>query len=112
MIRIRITKNTAELYALVLLHLPSPLALGAVQVDHIALEGCVLSRVKSQPAQRGVPADRTIDGVHRQRAGKKACGVCVRLGRRLGWVFERRLGGKGRGCAVCLRWCRIEGERS
>ncbi len=98
-----------EIYALVLLHLPSPLALGAVQLNSEAPECRVLSGVKSQPAQRGFPADRTVDGVHRQRAREEPRGICVRLGRCLGRVLERRLGGGAR-ARGCPRGCGTESE--
>lgn len=53
-----------EIYALVFLHLLSPLALGAVQLDNKVPERSGLGRVKPQSAQSGIPCYRTVDGVH------------------------------------------------
>ena len=81
-----------------LLHLPSPLTLSAVQLDREALDrgalgSAALVRVEAEPAQRGVPADGAADGVHRQGACEEPRGVRVRLGCRLGRVIERHWGG-------------------
>jgi hypothetical protein len=94
MVRIT-TNNTEGHYALVFLHFLPPLAPGAVQLDCKASQFGALGRIKSQPAQRGIPTDRTADCVHRQRASEEPCGVCIGLGRRLGGVIESRLGGGG-----------------
>jgi hypothetical protein len=55
------------MYALVFLHFLSPLALGAVQINGKALvsQCSILGWIKTQPAQRGVPANRAAHGVHR-----------------------------------------------
>lgn len=101
------------------LHLLSPLAMGTVQLDGkaVALQrgsGSVLGRVKTEPTQRGIPTNRAAHGIHRQRTSEESRSVRIRLGRRLGWVLQRRLG--DRGCGSCsgawAMWrCRVEGER-
>ena len=108
---IRIVRDTDKLYALVLLHLLSPLALGAIQLDGKTLKRSSLglasfSRVEPQAAQRGIPADRTADGIHRQGTSKEPRGIGVRFGGCLGRVLER-----GDACGGCLWRCRTKGER-
>ena len=106
-------------YALMFLHLLSPLAPGAVQLNGKALalqrgSSSALGWVETEPTQRGVPANCAAHGVHRQRASEESRSVGIRLGRRLGWVFERRLGGRGCswGCCAWAMWqCRAERER-
>jgi hypothetical protein len=89
---IRITKENAQtnIYALVFLHFPSPLASGAVQLNGKALVSqcsSILGRIKTQPTQRGVPANRAAHGVHHQRARKESRSVRIRLWSRLWWVL-------------------------
>lgn len=94
-----------------LLHLLSPLALGAVQLDGDAPEGSIiLGWIKPQTAQRGLPADGATDGVHRERARKEPRSIRIRLGSRLRRVLKRPLGRcRGRGSTA---WgCRTESER-
>jgi hypothetical protein len=70
-----------------ILHLLPPLALSAIQLDGDAPErGGVLGRIKPEPAQRGFPANRAANGIHRQRACEQARGIGVCLWRRFGRV--------------------------
>ena len=66
--KIRMTKRkkhwTNFFYALMLLHLPSPLTLGTVELDGGSRERSVLAQVKAQPAQSGFPANRTANSIH------------------------------------------------
>lgn len=78
-----------NIYALVFLHFLSPLAFGAVQLNGKALVlqcGGTLGRIKTQPTQRGVPANRAAHSVHHQRARKESRSVRIRLRSRLRWV--------------------------
>lgn len=89
---IRMTRENTQtyIYSLVFLHFLSPLALGAVQLNGKALVShcsSVLGRIKTQPTQRGVPANRAVHGVHRQRARKQSRSVRIRLRSRLWWVL-------------------------
>ena len=87
------------IYALVFLHLLSPLALGTVKLDGKTLasqrSSSVLGRLKTQSTQRGIPANRAAHGVHRQRASEKPRGVCICFWCRLRWVLQRSLGDGG-----------------
>ena len=111
MVRMMEKKTLDEVYALVLLHLTSPLALGTVQLDGGSPERGVVDRVKPQPTQSSFPADRTANSVHGQRAREEPGSIRIRLWRGLGRILERhRLGpcGCGRGST---RRCGTESER-
>jgi hypothetical protein len=106
---ISIGRIIENFYALVLLHLPSPLAPGAIQVDRKSLEHGILGlpplrRIKPQTAQRGVPADVATDGVHRQGTSEEPRGIRICFGRCLWRILE--CGERG-----CLWWRRNESER-
>ncbi len=85
---IRVTRENAQtnIYALMFLHLSPPLAPGAVQLNGTALvaqHSSTLGWIETQPTQRGIPANRTADGVHRQRTSEESRSVRIRLWRRL-----------------------------
>lgn len=79
-----------NIYALVFLHFPFPLASGAVQLNGKALlsqYSSILGRIETQPTQGCLPANRAAHGVHHQRARKESRSVCVRFWSRLWWVL-------------------------